>query len=160
MVPASEKEEFINRIVAENNDRFHLIACYFAPPDEDMDLYQEIVYALWESLDRFEGRSSPGTWARALAMNTAFAYRRKISSRNKTLREYAQNMPSQQLGGRDWKQISREFLQSLPEMDCRILMHYMAGLSTRQIAEETGLNESTIRSKITRLKDLFKKRYL
>jgi DNA-binding NarL/FixJ family response regulator len=69
-------------------------------------------------------------------------------------------MPSQQPGGRDWEQIRREFLQSLSEMDRWILMLYMAGLSTQQIAEETGLLESTIRSKITRLKDLFKKRYL
>jgi RNA polymerase sigma-70 factor, ECF subfamily len=125
-----------------------------------MDLYQEIVYTLWESLDRFEGRSAPGTWACAIALNKAHAFVRNKSFREKALSNHQKNMPSQQPGGRDWEQIRREFLQSLPEMDCRILMLYMAGLSTQQIAEETGIPETTLRSKILRIKDLFKKRYL
>jgi RNA polymerase sigma factor (sigma-70 family) len=160
MLSPIEKEEFINRIIAENSRQLHSIARKYAPPDEVMDLYQDFVYELWESVDRFEGRSSPGTWACAIALNKAHAFVRNKSFREKALHNHQKNIPSQQPGGRGEDQILREFSQSLPELDCRILMHYMAGLSYRQIAEETGIPETTLRSKILRLKDLFKKRYI
>jgi RNA polymerase sigma factor (sigma-70 family) len=73
-----EKEEFINQILAENSRKLLSIAREYAPADEDMDLYQEILYELWESLYRFEGRSGPRTWACAIALNKAHAYVRKI----------------------------------------------------------------------------------
>jgi RNA polymerase sigma factor (sigma-70 family) len=79
-----EKEELINRIIAENNRQLLSIAReYAAPPDEVMDLYQDFVYELWESLDRFEGRSSPWTWACAIALNKAHAFVRNKPFRQK-----------------------------------------------------------------------------
>jgi hypothetical protein len=50
----------INRIIDENNRQLLSIAREYAPLDEVMDLCQDFVYELWESLDRFEERSSPG----------------------------------------------------------------------------------------------------
>jgi hypothetical protein len=44
MVPLTEKEEFIDRILAENKSRFLFIARSFAPADVDMDPYKESLY--------------------------------------------------------------------------------------------------------------------
>jgi RNA polymerase sigma factor (sigma-70 family) len=160
MLSPTEKEEFINRIIAENSNQLLSIAREYAPPDDVMDLYQDFLYELWESLDRFEGRAGPGTWAYAIALNRAHAYVRNKSFREKALRNHQKNMPSQDPGGRNVEQITREFLQSLSESDRWLVACYMAGSSYKQIAEETGIAETTLRSKILRLKDLFKKRYL
>jgi DNA-directed RNA polymerase specialized sigma24 family protein len=82
------------------------------------------------------------------------------SFRDKTLREYAQNMPYRQPGGRGEEQILQEFSQLLPETERRLWLLFMAGLSYQQLAEEAGILETTLRSKILRLKNLFQKRYL
>jgi DNA-directed RNA polymerase specialized sigma24 family protein len=53
-----------------------------------------------------------------------------------------------------------EFSQSLTELERRLLLRYIAGWKYQQMAEETGMPESTLRSKITRIKEKYKKRYL
>jgi hypothetical protein len=37
-----------------------------------MDLYQEVLYELWESLDRFEGRSDPITPTKTIGIDGSF----------------------------------------------------------------------------------------
>jgi hypothetical protein len=61
MLSPTEKKEFIDRIIAENRGKLFSIAREYAPPNEVMDFCQDFVYERWESLDRLEGRSSPGT---------------------------------------------------------------------------------------------------
>jgi hypothetical protein len=51
-VPLTEKEEFIDRILTENKNRFLLIVRHFAPADEAMDLYQEIDGLLAASINK------------------------------------------------------------------------------------------------------------
>jgi DNA-directed RNA polymerase specialized sigma24 family protein len=55
---------------------------------EVMDLTRNFFMSLGKSLERFEGRAGPGTWACAIALNTANVYTRKIFLRERTLREY------------------------------------------------------------------------
>ena len=160
MLSPTEKEEFINQIITENSGKLFSIAREYAPPDEVMDLYQDFVYELWESVDRFEARSSPGTWACAIAQNKAHAFVRNKSFREKALRNHQKNLPTQEPGGRGQAQILTDFLQSLSALDRWILTLYMADMSYQQMAEQTGILETTLRSKILRLKELFKKRYL
>jgi hypothetical protein len=71
MLSPTQKEEFIDRIIAENSRQLLSIAREFAPPDEVMDLYQDFLYELWESLDRFEGR--PIGKISGLFLKSAFA---------------------------------------------------------------------------------------
>ena len=120
----------INRIIAENNRQLLSIARKYAPPDEVMDLYQDFVCELWESVDRFKGpRLKP--WACAIALNKAHAYVRNKSFREKALRDHQKNMPSQQPRGRGQAQILRDISQSLSEMDRWILRLYMVCLLGR-----------------------------
>jgi hypothetical protein len=55
------------------------------------------------------------------------------------------------------EQILPEFSQSLTELERRLLLRYIAGWKYGQMAEETGMPESTLRSQITRIKEKYKK---
>jgi len=125
-----------------------------------MDLYQEIVSRIWKSLDRFEGRSTPATWAYRVALNTASTYRRNNFRRERAWRAYRENAQSKQMGGRGEEQILLEFARSLPDMERNLFTLYLTNLSYQEIAAVAGIAEPTLRVKISRLKKQFEQRYL
>ena len=51
-------------------------ACAFEHADRQ-DLFQEIVFQVWRSVDAFRGESSVPTWMYRVALNTAIAWTRK-----------------------------------------------------------------------------------
>ncbi len=160
MVAPSEKEDLFDRVLARNKGRFLFIARQYAPSSDVMDLYQEILYQLWKSLDRFEGRSAPSTWAYRIALNTASTHRRNTFRRDRAWRVYRQTVLSEQAGGRGEEHILREFAQSLSETERSLFTLYLTNLSYQEIAEVTGISEPTLRVKISRLKEQFEQRYV
>ena len=160
MVAPTEKEDLFDRVLAQNKGRFLFIARQYASANEVVDLYQEIVYQLWKSLDRFEERSAPAIWAYRIAVNTASTYRRNNFRRDRAWRVYRQNVESEQRGGRGEEQILREFAESLPDTERSLFTLYLTNLSYQEIAEVAGISEPTLRVRISRLKNQFEQRYL
>ncbi len=160
MVAPAEKEDLFNRILARNKGHFLFIARQYASNSEVVDLYQEILCHLWKSLDRFEGRSAPITWAYRVALNTASAYKRNSFRRGRAWRAYGQNVQSEQNGGRGEEQILREFAQSLPDSERSLFTLYLTNLSYQEIAEFAGISEAALRVRISRLKSQYEQRYL
>jgi RNA polymerase sigma-70 factor, ECF subfamily len=160
VIATIEKEDLFNQVLAQNKGRFLFIARQYASISEAQDLYQEIVYQLWEGLNRFEGRSTPETWAYRIALNTASAYRRNNNRREQALRAYKHNLETEQMGGRGEAQMLREFAQSLPDMERKLLTLYLAKLSYQDIAKVADISEINLRVKISRLRNQFEQRYL
>jgi len=160
VVAPTEKEDLFDRVLAQNKGRFLFIARQYASANEVVDLYQEIVYQLRKSLDRFEERSAPATWAYRIAVNTASTYRRNNFRRDRAWRVYRQNVESEQRGGRGEEQILREFAESLPDTERSLFTLYLTNLSYQEIAEVAGISEPTLRVRISRLKNQFEQRYL
>ncbi len=160
MVAPTEKKDLFDRIFAQNKGRFLFIARQYASASEVADLYQEILCQLWKSLDRFEGRSAPATWAYRIALNTASAHRRNSVRRDRAWRAYGQNLESEQRGGRDEDGMLQEFARSLPDKDRSLFTLYLSNLSYQEIAEVAGISEPTLRVKISRLKSQYEQRYL
>jgi RNA polymerase sigma factor (sigma-70 family) len=142
---------------------FVLVTIEYMPPtstSEVLDLFREIQCQLWESLDRFEGRSAPETWAYCIALHTASAWRRNNDRRKRALRAYEQDLQTEQRGGRGEEQILQEFVESLPEMDRNLFTMYLADLSYQEIAEFADISEINLRVRISRLRNQFEQRYL
>ena len=160
MVAPTRKQDMFDRVLAQNDVRFHFIAQQYASTSEVLDLYQEILHQIWKSLDRFEGRSAPETWACSIALYTANAYRRKRLRRAKVLHTYRKNVQSEQKGGRGEEQILREFVESLPEVERGLFTLYLTNLSYKEIVEFTDISEPVLRVRISRLRNQFEQRYL
>ncbi len=80
------------KLVHENDARlWKLCRVYARDPDAREDLHQEILVQLWRALPSFAGASLPGTWLYRVALNTALAHKRRISTRRETaLAEHAE----------------------------------------------------------------------
>jgi RNA polymerase sigma factor (sigma-70 family) len=77
LIDSLEKENLFASIVAENSRWLRIIARQ-NPRDETWhDLEQDILLALWRSIDRYEQRSNLATWLYAIAINRAKDFKRK-----------------------------------------------------------------------------------
>jgi DNA-directed RNA polymerase specialized sigma24 family protein len=75
----AEKKRLFDQIMDQIEEDFLCMTRQYAPVGEAEDLYQEIVCAIWKSLDSFKGRSAPATCAWSIALIRACAYRKKAS---------------------------------------------------------------------------------
>jgi len=159
---ADAKERLFEDVVAANQRRILAIARSYAYGDECRDLYQEILLQMWKGLDSFEGRSAPSTWVYRVALNTAITFRRKngrrVQSSGRPLAESSPDPVAPPSPGNEIL-ILEEFLGSLGKIDRAVFLLYLEDLSYREISEVTGLTESHVGVRISRLKKTFTQRY-
>ena len=122
---------------------------YGYAPSEREDLYQEIVMALWQSIDRFEGRSKETTWIYRVALNTALGLKRKKLPVTESLTGYETAADDPQRDEMDWV-YSR--LRTLNSVDRSLVLLYLDGNSYEDIAEVLGISSSNVGAKINRIK--------
>jgi RNA polymerase sigma-70 factor (ECF subfamily) len=130
---------------------------YAEAPDRD-DLVQEIALQVWQSLDRFTGRSSLDTWAYRVALNTALAWRRKARARSERLTQSTANiaeLPGERGSEGDVKRVLEGFLSSLSDGDRAVLLLHLDALSHAEAAEVIGISEGAYRTRLHRVRRRF-----
>ena len=161
MPTQAEMEEMYNLIEARCKGRFLHMVRECAKGNDQQDLYHDIMGRIWKGLFGFEGRSDLITWAYAIALNAVNDYKRDTTRRNKAMSAYAQDAQQvAQAGGRGQEEILREFEQSLSENDCSLFSLYTKQLNYQEIAEIIHLDQPSVRTKVSRIKDKFKQRYI
>jgi RNA polymerase sigma-70 factor (ECF subfamily) len=156
--------EFVS-LVERNRRRLEGIARSYAPGSDWEDLYQECLVQLWKSLPDFAGRSSVDTWVYRVALNTAITWRRRATVRPPLVQDDASEAltaaPDPHApGARSELAILEEFLQSLGKIDRALLLLYLDDRSYREMAEITGLSETNVGARLSRLKKKFIDRYV
>ncbi len=63
------KEHFIKSINKHQNIIYKICRLYRNSPEDQEDLFQEIVYQLWKSYPKFKGESKISTWLYRIASN-------------------------------------------------------------------------------------------
>lgn len=141
MMDPLEKQALFERIVTENAHRIHNIASNGASRDSSKDLEQDILLALWRSLDRYEGRSSLATWFYAVAINTAKDWKRRKRNAERPRRVPA-TVPygtHPRTAGQDAVEVAEEFARSLGDLDRYIFQMFLDDLSYREMSLATGV---------------------
>jgi RNA polymerase sigma-70 factor (ECF subfamily) len=154
---SDERERRFHDMLEAVRPRLVRIARAYAAGDAAQDLYQDILLQIWKSLDHFEGRSQPGTWAYRVALNTAMSWRRKASV---PVPPIAAPPLGGQTGVRDPLTVLDEFLASLGKSDRALLLLYLEDASYREIAEVIGISENYVGVKLNRIKRAFTERYI
>jgi len=144
-----------------------LARAYEADPDVRRDLIQEILIALWSSLDGFDGRCSLRTWVYRVAHNTAASHvarRMRIGSRVFVGLEEAVELADGTEGEaaveyRD--QIDRLYalVEQLKPLDRQVMVAYLEGMDAASTAEITGLSARNVATKIHRIKQVLERRF-
>jgi RNA polymerase sigma factor (sigma-70 family) len=156
----TKKDDLFAQVIVRNKVHFLFIAQQYTPANDVQDLYQEILCKLWSGMDGFEGRSDPSSWAYTIALNTAKTHMRGDRRRERAQIAYCREAQTEQKSGRGEQEVLLDFMESLPDVERDIVALLMTDSSYREIAATTGYSEPTLRVKISRLKNLFKQRYL
>jgi len=157
------KEDQFKRIIDENGGRIMRICRYYnSNPDDQKDMYQEILVNVWKSLDRFRGDSKESTWVYRIAVNTSLNYMGKAYRNMKVIVDRdVQNInilfEDDETDKKEKYESDLETLQAqlnlLSVIDKAMISLMLEGLSTREIADIIGLTEPNVRVKIHRIKE-------
>jgi len=161
-MPGTDKQTLFEQILEENKSRLHMVARANATADFCPDLEQEILLALWSSLDRYEGRSSLKTWFYRVAFNTVsnFLRRNHRRIRETCLSEADEPATCNSGHNRDPLAILEEFTRSLGELDRIVFVMYLDNFSYSEMAEALKADEANLRVRMSRVKKLYESRYV
>lgn len=128
----------------------------FTLPDKE-DLFQEIVIQLWRSYQKFKGNSSLSTWMYRVALNTAITGLRKkrnfITSYEPS--ELPVTISDEYIGQKADDQLHEMYIaiEKLNQIEKAIVMLYLEDQSYEEMQDILGINEGTLRVKMTRIKE-------
>ncbi len=133
---------------------------YTWEPEEQKDLYQEILLLVWKSMPRFREESSPGTWIYRIAVNTSLMFRRTAGRRKedpileKVEEPIAETSLESKMDQESELLALRKAISTLKELDQTLVMLYFEELPYQDIAAITGLSTTNVGARLSRIKKL------
>jgi len=74
-----KEDKYFEEILERNKHKIYRICnIYAVPPLEAQDLFQEVVYQIWKSLDSFKSNSSIDTWVYKISINVCLRSKMKF----------------------------------------------------------------------------------
>jgi RNA polymerase sigma-70 factor (ECF subfamily) len=144
-----------------------LARAYERNPDRQRDLVQDIHFAIWQSLQGFEGRASLRTWVYRVAHNTAASHvlkdRRARTSQWVDL-DHVAEAPDPSAGAEAFEEsdmLARlmALIHQLKPPDRQVMLLYLDDLDAKDIGEITGLSPGAVATKIHRIKAVLARRF-
>jgi RNA polymerase sigma-70 factor (ECF subfamily) len=154
----SNLQDTFDQLLKENKHKIYRICrIYAAAPIEPQDLFQEVVFQIWQSLPSFKGKSSFDTWVYRIALNVCLRSKMKLNKSNeKTTRFDAINFApvAETVGPFEEEKFIylKECIARLNESDTSIIVLYLEEVSYQEIAEITGVSENNIAVKMKRIR--------
>lgn len=154
---AVKEKEFLE-ILRQHEGLIHRICRVYATDFlSKQDLFQEIVFQLWKSFERFRNESKISTWIYRIALNTALTDQRRSKTRislNFTglLKE---DKSEENDGSIDQENINLLYsaIAKLTEIEKAIVMLYLDDKSYEDMEEVLGISQGTLRVKMNRIKE-------
>lgn len=146
--------QFIQQINENAGIAHKVCRIYFEDPDERADILQEMMYQLWKSYPRFDGRSKFSTWMYRVCLNTALGWRRKNTSLGReslSLQHHQIPEPSPEHGDESIRQLFLA-INRLSPLNKAIVLLYLDEMSYEEIASITGLTKSNVSVRLVRIK--------
>jgi len=120
---------------------------------------EEIMFQLWRSYGKFDGRCRFSTWMYRIALNVAISFYRGESTRtlhvtscDQHLLEAADETENQPENVR----LLYQYIETLDPLNKALILLYLDENSYREIADVLGITETNVATKIGRLKSKMK----
>ena len=158
---AQERETIFRRWLDEHLGLMLKVVrgCAATPQDQD-DLFQDVLLQIWSSIPAFRGEAKETTWIYRVAFNTALAWRRgerrrrvgheiflKLDTSPRMQPSHVELLPEQEIVGRLYTAI-----RQLPKVDASLALMHLDGLSYQEMAEVLGISENYIGVKLNRIR--------
>jgi RNA polymerase sigma factor (sigma-70 family) len=154
--------DFVKTIEANKGIIYKIARSYCKDPNDKQDLIQEMLFQLWKSFDKFDSSYKFSTWMYRIALNVSISFYRKESRRqqiNQPLSESVLNLKEDNTS-KDLDTKLNQFIQELKELDRAIIILYLEGNSQQDIGEILGLTATNVSTKVSRIKELLKQKFL
>jgi RNA polymerase sigma factor (sigma-70 family) len=154
----SNSQETFDQLLKENKHKIYRICnIYAVAPIEPQDLFQEVIFQIWKSLDKFKGKSSIDTWVYKIAINVCLRSKMKLDkSNNKTDRFESIHFTPIEKEIDVFEQEKfiylKECISTLNGTDTSLIVLYLDDLPYKEIAVITGLSENHIAVKMKRIR--------
>ena len=153
-------EDFVNIV---NNHRaliYKVCRLYCADPEDQKDLFQEIILQVWKSIGSFRKESSLSTWMYRVALNTAITHFKKERRFGNRVPLAGIEIPD--IGSRDNNDelLGEMFkaIEDLDKIDKSVILLYLEEKGYDEISSITGLSKSNVGVRINRIKTKLSKR--
>ena len=157
-----KNDDYFEEILEKNKYKIYRICTIYAvAPIEPQDLFQEVIFQIWKSLDKFKGKSSIDTWVYKISINVCLRSKMKLDKNySKTDRFESIHFTPIEKGidtsEQEKLKYLKECISALNETDKSLIVLYLDDLSYKEIAGITGLSENHIAVKMKRIrKNLF-----
>lgn len=163
---AKVQQLYEQAIVAYGPALKRLARAYESDNERRRDLLQDVHMALWESLGRFDGRCSLGTWVYRVAHNTATS--KCIRKRRDRMQlvsiediDIPDEGPDRERTVDEQRALQRvmTLVQQLKPLDRQVLLLYLEGLDAQDTGEVVGLSAANVATKIHRIKKILVQRF-
>lgn len=153
---SSLEKEFLEKIEKHKGVIFKISKMYMDNPDDQNDLYQEIIYQAWKSYSDFQNKSEFSTWLYRTALNTAIVFLRSEKKRSFIQNQSIENLSIHQESYNDTDdrnmKLMYEAIHQLSSIDKALIFFFLEDFSGREIAIQLGITEVNARVKLNRAK--------
>ncbi len=151
------KDKFTTEILPHQALIHKICRMYRDTLEDQEDLFQEIIYQLWKSYPKFEGKSKITTWMYRIGLNTAIATFRKP----KVNLLYSDSIPESkqlpEINSEHWREdLLFAAIRKLDEDERAFIALYLEELSYAEIAEVIGISENNVGVRLNRIKKKLK----
>ncbi len=160
----SGEVQAFEELVAQYEKTIYNIAYrYFANEHDAVDAMQEVFIKIYRSISGFQEQSSFRTWIYRITVNTCLDLLKKNrriqvvsieEEKNSGLEQQladSNGEPEQALEQKELRKSVEEAVMSLrPEYRGAVALRFAAGLTYAEIAEVLGIDEGTVKSRISR----------
>lgn len=149
------EQEFLILINKHKGILYKVSRMYFDKLEDQQDLFQEIIFQLWKSIDSFKGKSAFSSWMYRVALNTAIVFFKKEKKKQDKY-TIINNEPIAYNAYEDKKdqQLDHFYkaVKHLSKIEKALILQFIEGFSGKEIAQNLGLSEVNVRVKINRIK--------
>jgi len=156
-----EQEAIFRRWLEDHRGlMFKVVRGCAASPQDQEDLFQDVLLQVWSSIPAFRGEAKETTWIYRVAFNTALAWRRgqrrrreghetflRLDVSPRVQSSHADSLPDQEVVEQLYAAI-----RSLPKVDASLALMHLDGLSYQEMAEVLGISENYIGVKLNRVR--------
>ena len=150
--------EFLARLENHKRILFKVAYLYCRDREERQDLVQEMLIQCWRSYARFDERVQFSTWMYRVAVNVAISHFRREGTRIRDtvpLEEYGLNIAAADAlfdDDADNMHTLRQLINDLDELNRALILLYLEGFNSEEIAAVVGITASNVSTRINRLK--------
>lgn len=152
----SKEKEFLNRIETHKGILYKVSKMYMDNPEDQQDLFQEIVCQLWKAYGTFKGESQFSTWMYRVAVNTSIIFLKKEKRKVDRYEIVSENIKEEESDAAVKENQLAHFyraVQELDKIDKAIIFYQLEGFSHKEIGENLGISEGNARVKLNRAKE-------